>query len=85
MIRSQGHATLCGVLFIAYLSGTTVAGDYMLCALFQPYLVIAMPSKTADMLRIFEVVAIISLADLRPECADNEKGPIILKILYRSC
>ena len=74
MVRSLGHATLCGVLYVAYQSGKTVVGEYMLCALFKSYLVIAMPPKAAATVRTFRIVATISLLDLRLECTDNGKG-----------
>ena len=79
MIRSLGHVTLCGALFIAYQSKRTVVGEYMLCALFKSYLVLAIPSEAANVSQAFEIIAAISLIDLHLECTDNGKGPRVMK------
>ena len=70
-VRSLGHATLCGVLHVAYQSKQGVLGGYTLCALFKSCLILALPINDG---RHYKIAASISLTDLRIENADNGKG-----------
>lgn len=45
----------------------------MLCALFKSCLILAVPNETG---RLFNIVAVISLSDLRIEATDNGKGTL---------
>lgn len=69
--RFFGHATLCGVLFVAYQCGSDVRGEYMLCVLFKSHLLLAIPKQgTAK----FSIAAIISLKDTQIDKSDNGRG-----------
>lgn len=70
-LRSLGHPTLCGVLYVTYQSVHRVIGKYMLCALFKSCLILAVPRENS---RHYLITASISLIDLRMETADNGKG-----------
>lgn len=75
-VRLLGHALLCGVLHAAWqTSATGVQGDFMLCALFRSYLVLAVPYKHAAS---FHVVACINLENVKLEPADNGKGMFLI-------
>lgn len=74
-LRQLGHASLCGALYVAYISQDEVLGNYMFCALFRSHLLLAVPrsGKLA-----FEIVAIIGLNDVQMDEADNGKGKPIM-------
>ena len=83
MLRSLGHATLCGALYVVYRSARTVTGEYMLCALFQRCLVLARPVKARDG-KFFQVVAGIDSEDIKLESTENGKG-MYNKGFWRLC
>ena len=70
-IRALGHASLCGVLYVAYQSEREVLGNYMLCALFSSYLLLAQAKPGTSK---FEIAAILSLSDLQLDQADSGRG-----------
>lgn len=71
-LRLLRHATLCGILFVAYQCGRDdVRGEYMLCALFDSYLLLATPKSETTK---FDVVAIISLKDIQIEKSEGGRG-----------
>lgn len=70
-LRALGHASLCGVLYVAYQSEREVLGNYMLCALFNSYMLLAQPKPGASK---FEIAAILSLGDLQIDQADSGRG-----------
>ncbi|KAL8735333.1 MAG: hypothetical protein Q9166_000878 [cf. Caloplaca sp. 2 TL-2023] len=70
-LRLLGHATLCGVLYVAYESEKDVCGAYMLCVLFRSHLLLAI--QQPDTLR-YDVVALISLHGSQIEKADDGRG-----------
>lgn len=70
-IRLLGHVLLCGVLYVAYQTKSGVQGQYMLCALFRSYLVLAVPRKG---LSLFDIVAMIPILSISLEEPDNGKG-----------
>ena len=70
-IRALGHASLCGVLYVAYQSEREIQGNYMLCALFSSYLLLAQPKQGTSK---FQVAAILSLSDLQVDQADSGRG-----------
>ena len=70
-IRALGHASLCGVLYVAYQSEREVLGNYMLCALFNSYMLLAQAKPGASK---FGIAAILSLSDLQVDQADNGRG-----------
>jgi hypothetical protein len=56
--KDLGPMILCGVLHVAYQTPETTAGDFMVCVLFNYYLLLA---KGIDELHRLEAVACISL------------------------
>ena len=70
-IRALGHASLCGVLYVAYQAEREVRGNYMLCASFSSYLLLAQPKPRTSK---FEIAAILSLSDLQVDQADSGRG-----------
>ena len=50
---------------------SNVVGEYMMCALFNAYLLLAIPTEDG---RRFSVIACLHLQDMRVEPADNRKG-----------
>ena len=70
-LRPLGHPTLCGVLYVAYQTNRGPRGAYMLCALFQSYLLLATSHFTEDK---FQVRALLGLADVRVESVDDGRG-----------
>ena len=70
-LRLLGHATLCGVLYVAYQSKHNVIGGYMLCALFKSYLLLAVPQLGRV---TYEIAAVISLSDTQVDECSNGKG-----------
>lgn len=74
-VRSLGHASLCGVLYVAYQSKDDYIGSYMLCALFASHLLFAVPKPAGVP---FEIVAIITLGDMQIENSDSGRGEPVL-------
>ena len=70
-LRRLGHASLCGVLYVAYQSNREVLGSYMLCALFESYMLLA---RLRPWDSKFEILAIISLGDMQLDKADCGRG-----------
>ncbi|KAL8915694.1 MAG: hypothetical protein Q9172_006760 [Xanthocarpia lactea] len=70
-LRLLGHASLCGVLYVAYESEREVCGAYMLCVLFKSHLLLAVPRT--DSFR-YDVVALFSLHGSQIEKADDGRG-----------
>ena len=76
-IRVMGHSSLCGVLYAAYQSTDgDVRGEYMLCALFKSYLLLALPQKGS----IFSIVAIINTSSIQMVDADNGRGKQVVYV-----
>ena len=67
----MGHVILCGALHVAYQAIDGINGQYMLCALFKSFLVLAVGDKG---LETFSVVASIPLVNVSLEDADNGRG-----------
>ncbi|KAL8946634.1 MAG: hypothetical protein Q9222_007000 [Ikaeria aurantiellina] len=67
-VRSLGYPILCGVLYIAYESELEVCGQYMLCALFQSHLLLAVQRSDGSQ---YDVAALINLTDAQIEKADD--------------
>ncbi|CAL8580126.1 hypothetical protein XPA_005859 [Xanthoria parietina] len=70
-LRLLGHATLCGVLYVAYEAEKEVCGAYMLCVLFKTHLLLAVPQS--DTFR-YHVVALIDLHGSQTEKSDDGRG-----------
>ncbi|KAL9601799.1 MAG: hypothetical protein Q9219_002289 [cf. Caloplaca sp. 3 TL-2023] len=70
-LRLLGYPILCGVLYVAWETESSVLGDYALCILFGAHLVLAIQQPDADR---YHVVAIIGLNDIQLEKADNGRG-----------
>ena len=68
----MGHANLCGVLYVAYQTVFGLRGDYMLSILFKSYLLLALQKSGVR----YEIVAIISLGDVRLDKPDNGRGQL---------
>jgi hypothetical protein len=71
VFRDLGSVKVCGVLHVAYQTTESVAGDYMMCALFAQYLVLATAPEDN---RQFKVVASIRITDLIVDAVDNGMG-----------
>lgn len=68
-MRDLGHAKLCGVLFVAYQARSGgIGGDFMLCALFNSYMLLA---SSEPGYKRFIIDAIIGLDTLRLDSACN--------------
>ncbi|KAI9728307.1 MAG: hypothetical protein M1834_007711 [Cirrosporium novae-zelandiae] len=70
-LRSLGYVHLCGVLHIAYQTRVRVTGEYMLCALYKSYLLLATPNKG---LPDFKMFIKIRLQHVKLEAPDNGRG-----------
>lgn len=70
-LRLLGHAKLCGALYVTYQSNNELQGEYMLCALFNSYLLLASRKEKDKQLKI---VAIIGLGDAQVDKPDNGRG-----------
>lgn len=73
-LRLLGHASLCGVLFVAYQaceSQSDIRGEYMLCVLFKSYLLFARPKTGSNK---YEAVIIMSLRDIQLDRPNNGRG-----------
>ena len=70
-MRGLGHIHLCGVLHVCWQTREGVDGQYLICLLYRDFLLLASALK-AD--QIYNVLACISLSDLRIEEIDNGKG-----------
>ncbi|KAL9098718.1 MAG: hypothetical protein Q9163_005672 [Psora crenata] len=79
VFRTLGHMRLCGVLYVVFHSQNEVRGDYMLCALFDAHLLLAIP-ETGN--KRFKVVAIVSTTDIHIERADGGRGLQCDNVLY---
>lgn len=67
-----GLVTLCGVLYVVFRTKCgDIHGEYMLCALFDDYLVLARYTNTVDR---FIAKAIIALRQMRVVGANDEQG-----------
>lgn len=62
---------LCGVLHVTYQIPGQTTGDFMVCVLFNSYLLLA---KGQEDVRRLEVVACIFLGDLKEETVQNGQG-----------
>ena len=75
----MGHFSLCGALFAAYQSNDgDLRGEYMLCALFKTYMLLALPQKSLN----FSIVAIINTSDIQIVDADNGRGKLAPRCIY---
>ena len=70
-LRLLGHPILCGVLYVAYQSGSGMRGEFMLAVLFKSYFLLALPNPGTSK---YSIMAIISLGDVRIENTDNGRG-----------
>ena len=69
--RILGNVILCGVLYVTYQTRLRVDGLYALCALFASHFLVAVPAGGSGK---FEVIALISLCDLKIESVTDGKG-----------
>ncbi len=76
--RTLGHAVLCGVLHVAYQTRTTVQGEYMLCILFESYMLLATASED---LQQFHVAVCMHVADIKIETTEDGKGKLYHRFL----
>ncbi|KAL8690770.1 MAG: hypothetical protein Q9218_003863 [Villophora microphyllina] len=70
-LRLLGDPGLCGILYVAYESGQEICGEYMLCVLFQSYLLLAAQQSEADR---YDVAALINLSDTQVRKPDDGRG-----------
>ncbi|KAI9759472.1 MAG: hypothetical protein M4579_002312 [Chaenotheca gracillima] len=86
IVRLLGHATLCGILHVAWQNPTGVGGRYMACILFKSCLILS----DVDNERVYKVVGCIDLRTVRIENTDSGKGlqchtaPYSWKIIFES-
>lgn len=71
IFRDLGPIRLCGTLHVAYQTPSNVVGDYMMCALFNAHMLLAVPLEDG---RRFSIVVCFHLAQLRIEPSDNRRG-----------
>lgn len=62
---------MCGVLHVTYQSGDHIKGTYMVCTLFDHYLLLA---KHVEESRQLQPVACLYVWDLKIDCLRNGKG-----------
>ena len=78
---------MCGALYVAYRSGKSVTGSYVLCVLFKSYLVLALPAKQNGAKR-YQVIANVALSTVKILDMGSEFGlqcltmPYTWKILF---
>lgn len=72
--KELGPLSLCGVLHVTYKTPEDTIGDFMVCALFKCYLVLA---KGIDDFRRLEAVACIYVDDLRMDSVQNGRGKLV--------
>ena len=70
-LRTLGHAKLCGVLFVVYQCQAELRGDYMLCALFNAHLLLALPEPGN---KRFQVVALVGSTGFQTVGTNNGRG-----------
>ncbi|KMU90922.1 RSP [Coccidioides immitis H538.4] len=73
ILKTYGPLKVCGVLHVAYQIGETVSGSYMVCALFDSYILLATSSSDREK---FRVMAIIHIRGSRLEEPANGIGAI---------
>ncbi|KAJ5136005.1 hypothetical protein N7448_004559 [Penicillium atrosanguineum] len=84
--KELGPLTLCGVLHVTYQTPESIVGDFMVCVLFNCYLVFV---KGVEDFRRLVVVACIYLGDLRTDTPQNGRGlycygcPFSWKLLFQ--
>ncbi|KAJ5662540.1 uncharacterized protein N7477_010156 [Penicillium maclennaniae] len=84
--KELGPLTLCGVLHITYQTPETIVGEFMVCVLFNCYLIFV---KGIEDFRRLQVVACIYLGDLRMDSTQNGRGlycygcPFSWKLLFQ--
>lgn len=66
-----GPMILCGVLHVAYQTAETTSGDFMVCVLFNRYMLFA---KGSDDLRRLEAVACVYLDNVKIDVLQNGQG-----------
>ncbi|KAH8815214.1 hypothetical protein F5884DRAFT_871406 [Xylogone sp. PMI_703] len=71
IIRSFGHARLCGVLYISWQTNSGFDGQHFICILYREYLVLASASKAVQ---VYTVQACIPLRTLKVEDCSNDTG-----------
>ncbi|WEW61555.1 hypothetical protein PRK78_007045 [Emydomyces testavorans] len=71
ILKLYGSIKVCGVLHIAYQTSEVVTGSYMVCALFESYVLLAISSSDREK---FKVMAIIFIRGSRLEEAANGIG-----------
>lgn len=69
--KELGPFTLCGVLHVTYQTPENIVGDFMVCVLFNCYLIFV---KGVEDFRRLSVVACIYLGDLRMDTPQNGRG-----------
>ncbi|KAJ5909406.1 hypothetical protein N7504_004049 [Penicillium tannophilum] len=84
--KDLGPMILCGVLHVTYQTSEQIAGDFMVCVLFNNYFLIA---KIIDDSHRLEAVACIYMDDLKMDTIQNGRGiycygcPFSWKILFQ--
>ncbi|KAJ5868861.1 hypothetical protein N7534_003414 [Penicillium rubens] len=69
--KDLGPLVLCGVLHVTYQTADTTSGEFMVCVLFQRYLLFA---KGIDDQRRLEAVACVCLTSLKIDTLQNGRG-----------
>ncbi|PGH07565.1 hypothetical protein AJ79_06235 [Helicocarpus griseus UAMH5409] len=71
VLHDFGPIKVCGVLHVAYQTKESVNGEYMMCCLFNKFLLLATASESY---RKFNAVAIIHIPGIKLEAADSGTG-----------
>lgn len=69
--KDLGPLVMCGVLHVTYQTAETTNGEFMVCVLFQRYLLFA---KGIDDQRRLEAVACVYLDSLKIDTLQNGRG-----------
>jgi hypothetical protein len=77
--KQLGPMVMCGVLHVTYQSGDHIKGTYMVCGLFDHYLLLA---KYVEESRELQPVACLYVWDLKIDCLRNGKGLSCYECLF---
>lgn len=63
VISHLGRLQLCGVLYVAYEGSICICGQYMVCALYKSYFLLATPNRQCTRFTV-EVIVRMALAEV---------------------
>lgn len=74
--KDLGPMALCGVLHVTYQTNETTRGEFMVCVLFQRYLLFA---RGVEDLQRLEAVASVYLDNLKIDALQNGRGELFVQ------